>query len=102
MHYTAQFGGNFKVGQSGTHEGFQLGADKVVEFIKSYISEKRISGDVKILLTGYSRGAAISNISSAMIDDAIAEGKVKDLLGNVNMSFDDLYGFGFMTPTTVP
>lgn len=102
VHYTAQFGGNFKVGESGNHEGFQLGADKVVAFIKQYIADKSISGDVKILLTGYSRGAAISNIASAMIDDAIAEGTVRDLLGNVRLSMDDLYGFGFMTPLTVP
>lgn len=37
-----------------------------------------------------------------MIDDAMAEGRVGDLLGNVNISKDGLYGFGFMTPMTVP
>ncbi len=37
-----------------------------------------------------------------MIDDAIAEGKVGDLLGNVNITRDDMYGFGFMTPMTAP
>lgn len=63
VHYTAQFGGNFKVGEEGTHEGFQLAANKVVSFIREYIAMKSITGDVKILLTGYSRGAATSNIA---------------------------------------
>ncbi len=30
VNYSAQFGGNFKVGQTGTHEGFQIAADKAV------------------------------------------------------------------------
>ena len=37
-----------------------------------------------------------------MIDDAIAEGKVKDLLGDVNLSKEGMYGYGFMTPMTAP
>lgn len=63
VHYSAQFGGNFKVGYQGIHEGFRLAADTTVSFIREYISEKSITGDVKILLTGYSRGAAVSNIA---------------------------------------
>lgn len=37
-----------------------------------------------------------------MIDDAIAENKVKEVLGDVSLSVNDMYGFGFMTPMTVP
>lgn len=37
--------------------------------MKSYIRENKISGDIKIWLTGYSRAAATANLVAGALDD---------------------------------
>ena len=96
--YNEQFGSNMVIGASGDHEGFSIGAQFVLKSVKEYVEAKSLSGKSKMLLTGFSRGAAVCNLASARIDDAIAENTVADLLGNITLTKEDTYSFGFMTP----
>ena len=57
----AEWFSNFNVGRTGVHDGFQRAADEVYAFLQQTFltdgAERRI-----VLLTGHSRGAAVSNI----------------------------------------
>ena len=98
MNYGAAFGSNMLVGASGDHEGFSEGKDVVLETLRHYIEDKGITGDVKILTTGYSRSAAITNLVGRDVSDAIAEGTVEETVGNVNLEKDSAYFYSFATP----
>lgn len=97
-HYTTEFVSNVMLGESGNHEGFSLVRDQAVNFLRHFITENGITGDVKILVTGFSRTAAGSNLIAAYLSDAIAEGKVKERIGDINLTKEDVYGFSFETP----
>ncbi len=62
---------NFKVGNPGDstelvhHQGFFEAAQKVIQRVIEYTSY--YDGRIKIWITGYSRGAAVSNLSAAML-----------------------------------
>ncbi|MBO6083647.1 MAG: hypothetical protein J6O90_01000, partial [Candidatus Methanomethylophilaceae archaeon] len=91
MNYGAAFGSNMLVGASGDHEGFSEGKDVVLETLRHYIEDKGITGDVKLLTTGYSRSAAITNLVGRDVSDAIAEGTVAETVGDVNLEKDSAY-----------
>lgn len=100
--YGVEWVNNFKVGygdEYGNHEGFKESADKVLNFVKGYIEEQGISGDVKLWITGYSRGGAVANMMGGMMDTAIRNnGKVFD---NVNVTKNDIFIYTFESPNTV-
>ena len=77
-----------------THEGFALAASKVLEAFKSYVGDNDIDLDkARVLITGHSRGASVSNILGAELNDGN---------GNVNgaLSPDRIYTYTFESPTT--
>ncbi|MBO7410199.1 MAG: hypothetical protein J6T68_04680, partial [Candidatus Methanomethylophilaceae archaeon] len=100
-HYGAEFGGNLLVGpteeHAGTHIGFSAARDRVLEFVSHAISEFGISGKVKMLTTGYSRGAAVSNLVASAYTDMVHDGTLEKELG-ITMDIGDLYGFCFEAP----
>lgn len=94
--YGAEWGGNFKVGNGDLHEGFKIARDKTLDFLKGYISDNRITGNIKIWLTGYSRGAATANLTAAYLDEfpnTFGEG--------VNLQPKNIYTYCFATPAGV-
>ena len=77
-----------------THEGFALAASKVLEAFKSYVGDNDVDLDkARVLITGHSRGASVSNILGAELNDGN---------GNVNgaLSPDRIYTYTFESPTT--
>ena len=102
--YEAEWAGNFIVGtedeREGHHKGFYDAAKIVLDDLESYISENRISGDIKVWITGYSRGAAVTNIAAGLLDMSIANGEPV-LGGNVTLDKEDLYAYCFEAPSGV-
>ncbi len=66
--YESEWAGNFTLGKSGRALWICTG-EQVSDFLKSYIRENKISGDIKIWLTGYSRAAATANLVAGALDD---------------------------------
>ena len=58
--YQLEWVNNFLVGQSGDHQGFSESASIVKEDLKDYLSTYS-SSNVKLLITGYSRGGGVAN-----------------------------------------
>ena len=96
--YTNEFASNLMLGASGDHTGFSKAANDSIAFLKKFIQDNGITGKAKILTTGYSRGSAASNLMGAYLSDAIAEGNVKSLVGDIEITQGDVYSFGFEVP----
>ena len=97
-HYSNEKAANVMLGEKGAHTGFTYARDAGLELLRGFINENNISGDTKILVTGYSRTAAGANLLAAYISDAIAENKVGERIGNISLQQKDVYGFSFETP----
>lgn len=93
--YGREWADNFTVGTTGKHEGFSASADKVAQFLKEYIAEHHIVGTVKLLITGYSRGGAVSNLLGGKLVDA------PNALG-VNIPAENVFVYAFAAPRGVP
>ena len=79
------------------HEGWYNAANKAVAFVKQYIQDKEISGDVKIWTAGFSRGGATCNIFSALVDNSIDQGT--HILGDsISLKNEDVYTYTFESP----
>ena len=96
--YSSEFASNLMMGLEGDHKGFSISRDDGLEFLRTFISDNGITGKTKILVTGYSRTSAASNLIAAYLSDAIAEGKVHERIGNIDITKESVYGFGFSVP----
>lgn len=90
--YEKEWAGNFTLGLSGQHRGFCEARDNVITFLRDYIKDKNITGDIKLWITGYSRAAAAANLVAGAIDDD------KTLGNNISYTKDDVYTYCFETP----
>ena len=90
--YGGEWYSNFDLGYSGDHAGFADARDKVLSFLKDYVKEYNIKGNVKIWLTGYSRGAIAANMVGGELDKGFNMGK------GVKLDTRDLYCYTFETP----
>lgn len=102
--YGNEWASNFLFGDGkdsfGHHKGFYDSAVKVLEFIRTYISERSVTGDIKLWFSGYSRAAAVANIAAGILDTSIAKGE--SFFGeDVNLTKHDLYAYTFATPAGV-
>ncbi len=68
--YQGEWVSNVTVGTGDLHEGFRYAAGLIVDRIAGYISTCGIRGRVKVWMSGFSRSAAISNITGALITDS--------------------------------
>lgn len=82
---------NFKVGSNELyHQGFYESAKTNYLLIKDYINTKSLNTDkVKVLITGFSRSAAVANITSILLS---SEGLLKR---------DNIYTYAFATPNYI-
>lgn len=90
--YGQEWASNFWVGAKGDHAGFCDARDKVLTFLRQYISSMGISGRVKIWTTGFSRAAITANMLAAKLDDGVSLG------ANVSTTPHDVYCYTFETP----
>ena len=90
--YKDEWASNFTLGNGIDHEGFRAAADKVSGEVSEYLlkipSEKKVS----VLLTGYSRGAAVANLAAADLDFLSEAGE----LGNIRP--ENIYAYCFECP----
>lgn len=92
--YESEWAGNFTLGRTGQHYGFAQAKNQVLQFLRSYIRDNKITGNIKIWITGYSRAAATAN----MVAGALVNG---ENLGNVSLKKENIYAYCFETPMGV-
>ncbi len=95
--YKQEWAGNFIVGDGDIHQGFKAARDEILRFVKQYIAEKKISGDIKVWTAGHSRGGALAN----MIGGFFAGGGIVYFDGAVSITPEDVYCYTFATPRTI-
>jgi hypothetical protein len=90
--YEQEWASNFTIGLEGQHQGFAEARDMVAEYLKTYVDEQDITGEVKLWITGYSRAAATANLLSGAIDDGMV------ISEDISYDLDDVYTYCFETP----
>ncbi|MDY2627215.1 MAG: fibronectin type III domain-containing protein [Lachnospiraceae bacterium] len=92
--YEAEWGGSFKIGTSGPFENSRKGADVVLGFLRKYIADQEIKGDIKLWIAGYGLGAGKLNLVAGDLDDGVS-------LGNdVTLKKENMYAYCFECPKT--
>ena len=95
--YGNEWAGNFNVGLSGNHAGFEKAKDIAKDSLNVYIQEhdKQFVGPVKIWMAGYSRGAATVNLLAGEIthDQKIGEGDHE-----IAINKDNIFAYCFEAP----
>jgi len=89
--YGAEWASNFTVGLYGHHQGFEEASERVLAFLREYISRNNITGDIKLWMTGFSRAAATANLTAAALVDGAS-------LGYVMLEPENLFAFCFAAP----
>ena len=92
--YDVEWASNFKIGPSGDHQGFTEAATQVYNGLTSYINSKYRSsydsGKILLLMTGYSRGAAVANVLSYFV--------LADPVKKLNIPQKQVAAYTFGTP----
>ena len=91
--YQAEWGGNFEVGASGDHKGFQTVSNEVLLGIQKYLSQHALNENLKIWITGYSRASACANLTAARLCDGYLESAL-----DIELAKDDIYAYCFEVP----
>ncbi len=91
--YENEWGSNFNVGTVGNHAGFNSAADQVCKGINQYAASLVQSGfasydDIVIWISGYSRGAAVTNLAAAKLDTDLS----------LPYKHENIYAFCFECP----
>lgn len=60
--YKEEWASNFNIGNSGDHAGFSTAAHLIIDSLKEYLTKYNLIDNPKIWITGFSRGAGISNL----------------------------------------
>ncbi|MBR6881086.1 MAG: hypothetical protein IKN14_08435 [Clostridiales bacterium] len=95
--YKQEWAGNFTVGSGDIHDGFKQGRDEILRYVKKYIADNGITGDLKIWTVGHSRGAAMAN----MVGGFFADGGGAYLGDSVSVAPEDVYCYTYATPRTI-
>ena len=93
--YGPEWASNVTIGTAGQgasvvrHKGFDDGAQTVCAGIRSFLAAHNITGDVKYWVCGFSRAAAVANLTA---------GYLTDNPGTYKTSIDDVYGYTYECP----
>lgn len=87
--YMDEWESNFTVGTGENPIGFSSAAHLVYDRVFGYISENHLKGNMKIWISGFSRAAAISNITASLLSDSDS------------FSQKNVFAYTFATPMTV-
>ena len=90
--YGAEWASNFTMGRTGQHQGFSEARDQVLAYLREYIADQGITGDVKLWITGYSRAAATANLTAGALDGGCSLGE------GVRLAPENLYAYCFECP----
>lgn len=82
---------NFNIQTGNTHEGFDLACTELFSSLTDYLDSHDLANrndiNVKFLVTGHSRGAAVANLTAAKLNDL------------TRTEQKDVYGYTFAAPT---
>ena len=87
--YMNEWESNLSIGTGKNPEGFSSAAHLVYDRVFGYISENHLNGKMKIWLSGFSRAAAVSNITASLLSDSDT------------FSQETVFAYMFATPMTV-
>ena len=87
--YMKEWESNLSIGTGKNPEGFSSAAHLVYDRVFGYISENHLNGKMKIWLSGFSRAAAVSNITASLLSDSDT------------FSQETVFAYMFATPMTV-
>lgn len=98
--YGMEWGGNLRLGNGENHLGFDIGKEIVLNYINDYFASEKISGRVKLLIPGYSRGGSIANLVGAELDDGSYVNSLNntDSIKDVNLAKNDIYVYTYEAP----
>lgn len=98
--YGMEWGGNMRIGSGENHLGFDIAKETVLNYINDYFADEKISGRVKLLIPGYSRGGSIANLVGAELDDGSYRDSLKraDSIKNTDLAKNDIYVYTFEAP----
>ena len=85
--YQQEWANNFVLGADGNHQGFEARANDVYAALKTYVASYS-DKTLKLWISGYSRGGAISNVLADKIMTA----------GEIIVKRDDLFVYTFEAP----
>ena len=91
VNYTAEWMSNFNIGVEGDHAGFMYAMNNAYEEINAYIAENYANSKLKIWGTGYSRGAALANLTGCRLNSDT----------ELNIPQDDIHIYTFEAPTSL-
>ena len=87
------------------HEGWYNAANKTISFLTDYLKKNDVgSKNIKLWLSGYSRGAAVMNLVGGLLDNRFdSEGKYIFCMGDdgtpkATLTHDNLFAYTFETP----
>ncbi len=96
--YFSEWASNFTIGKNENFaQGFYDASEIYLEFLKEYIDELNIKGNIKIWTSGYSRGGAAVNVACGRIDDGLVNNE-NILSNNVKYDKNDIYAYSFEPP----
>ena len=87
--YLDEWESNLTIGSGDIHEGFARSAQLVYDRIFGYIAANQIKGPCKVWISGFSRAAAVSNVTAAMLVDSDT------------FAQETVFAYTFATPRTV-
>ena len=87
--YVDEWESNFTIGSGKYHEGFLRSANLVYDRIFGYIASQHLEGPYKIWISGFSRAAAVTNLTAAMLSES------------GSFSQETVYAYTYGTPRTV-
>ena len=87
--YNNEWQSNITAGSGELHEGFRSASDLVIDRIAGYIATRGIKGRIKIWISGFSRAAAVANLTAGRLARAGTFPK------------EDIFAYTFATPAAV-
>ena len=99
--YFLEWGNNMWLGDGSKsdymHEGWYNAANKLIDFLDSNLKMKNITGDIKVWISGYSRGGATANLAAGILDNKIGNSAYKFSNG-ARLTRNNLYAYTFEAP----
>lgn len=95
--YKQEWAGSFHLGSGSVHEGFKAGRDEVLRFVKQYLAQHAIRGNVKVWIAGHGRGGAIANLLGGFF----AGGGITYFGDTVSITPEDVYCYAFAAMNTI-
>lgn len=93
--YGEEWGSNFEMGAGNRHAGFEKSAKQVTDGVFDFMKTTVAPGTrVKFWLTGFSRAAAVANVTAHNLNEAIGD-------GTLDATADDVFAYIFESPRTV-